>query len=74
MLFRSETVINDATYEQVPFMRMVQILERHQAISRAYDRAHTFTERSRSIIATFPDSPAQRALQAVVELVTERNS
>lgn len=69
-----ETVINDAAYEQVPFMRIVQILERHQAISRAYERAHTFTERSRAIIATFPESPAQRALQAVVDLVTERNS
>jgi octaprenyl-diphosphate synthase len=69
-----ETVISDSTYEQVPFMRMLQILERHDAISRAYDRAQTFTRRSRAIIAGFPESPAQRALQAVVDLVIERSS
>ncbi len=69
-----ETVINDANYEQVPFMRISKILERHGSIRRAYDRAHAFTEKSRAIIATFAESPAQRALQAIVELVTERSS
>jgi geranylgeranyl pyrophosphate synthase len=64
----------DGSYEQVPFMRVLQILEHHGAIQRAYERAHTFTEKARSVIATFPDSPAQRALSAVVDLVTERNS
>jgi len=69
-----ETVIGDSSYEHVPFMRVLQILERHGAIARAYERAHDFTEKSRAIVATFPNSPAQRALQAVVDLVTERSS
>ena len=69
-----EVVLADGNYEQVPFMRVLQILERHGAIGRAYDRAHTFTEKARSIIATFPDSPSQRALSAIVDLITERNS
>jgi octaprenyl-diphosphate synthase len=69
-----ETVIADGSYEQVPFMRVLQILEHHGAIERAYERAHTFTEKARSIIDTFPESRAQRALRAIVELVTERNS
>lgn len=67
-------VIQDGSYEQVPFMRILQILEHHGAIEKAYERAHAFTEKSRSIIATFPPSPAQRSLTAIVELVTERNS
>ncbi len=67
-----ETVINDGNYEQVPFMRVLQILEHHKTISRAYDRAHAFTRKARELIRSFPESPAQRALQAVVELVTER--
>ncbi len=69
-----KTVISEASYEQVPFMRILQILGQHGAIARAYERAHAFTERSRAIITRFPESPAQRALQAVVDLVTERSA
>ena len=69
-----ETVIGDGSYEQVPFMRILQILEQHGAIARAYERAHSFTEKAREILSEYPASPAQRALQAIVELVTERTS
>ncbi|MFL6352106.1 MAG: polyprenyl synthetase family protein [Bryobacteraceae bacterium] len=69
-----ETVIADSSYEEVPFMRILKILSQHGGISRAYERAHAFTEKSRSIITSFPESPAQRALQAIVDLVTERTS
>ena len=69
-----QTVIEDGNYEQVPFMRILKILENHKSVAKAYDRAHTFTEKSRSIISSFPPSPAQRSLLAIVELITERNS
>jgi octaprenyl-diphosphate synthase len=69
-----EVVIADGNYEQVPFMHILQVLDRHDAIARAYNRAHDFTEKSRAIISTFADCPAQRSLQAIVELVTERTS
>jgi octaprenyl-diphosphate synthase len=69
-----EAVIHDGSYEHVPFMRVLQILETHGAVARAYDRARTFTEKSRAIIGSLPESPAQRALQGIVELVTERSS
>lgn len=69
-----EAVIADGNYEQVPFMRILQLLERKRSIARAYQRAHTFTEKARTIISGFPESRAQRALSAIVDLVTERNS
>ncbi|MBV9300951.1 MAG: polyprenyl synthetase family protein [Acidobacteriaceae bacterium] len=69
-----ETVIADAAYEHLPFMRILQILEQHDAISRSYERAHAFTNTSRKLIAAFPESPAKRALQAIVDLVTDRDS
>jgi octaprenyl-diphosphate synthase len=69
-----ELVIADGNYEQAPFMRILQMLERKGSIARAYARAHDFTEKARQIINTFPDSSAQRALSAIVDLVTERNS
>jgi octaprenyl-diphosphate synthase len=69
-----EAVISDGSYENVPFMHILHILKRHQSIARAYERAHAFTEKSRELIASFPESAAQRALVAVVGLVTERDS
>lgn len=68
-----ETVLQDGNYEQVPFMRVLQVLEKHEAIKRAYVRAQSFTDKSRGIITSLPDSPAQRALQSIVELITERD-
>ncbi len=69
-----ETVMNEGSYEQVPFMRIVQVLDRHQAVGRAYDRARHFTEKSRTILLTFPSSEARRALHSILDLVTERSS
>ena len=69
-----EAVLMEGNYEQVPFMRVLQILEQHGTIRRAYDRAHQFTSRARGLIASFPETPAQRALRTVVDLVTERQS
>ncbi len=40
---------------------------------RVRERAQTFTDKARAIIAEFPDSPYQRALAAVTELVTDRD-
>jgi octaprenyl-diphosphate synthase len=69
-----ETVLAEGSYEQVPFMHILQILERHGAVRRAYDRAHSFTQKARLVLATFPDNPAQRALHSIIDLVTERSS
>jgi geranylgeranyl pyrophosphate synthase len=49
------------------------MLNRHQGIERAQQRAQAFTEKARSIIAEFPESPYQRALLAVTDLVTDRD-
>ncbi len=68
-----ETVLADGNYDQVPFSKILQILTRHRGIERAQERAQEFTEKARAIIAEFPDSPYQRALTAVTNLVTARD-
>jgi octaprenyl-diphosphate synthase len=68
-----ETVLSDGNYDQVPFAKILQILNRHRGIERAQEKAQTFTEAARSIISEFPDSPYQRALLSVTDLVTERD-
>jgi octaprenyl-diphosphate synthase len=69
-----ETVICDGGYERAPFAQVLAAIERHGGVERAYERAHSFTEKSRAILSEFPESAAQRSLLAVVELVTQRNS
>ncbi len=68
-----ETVLADGNYDQVPFGKILQILHRHNGIERAQARAEAFTEKARTVIAEFPDSPYQRALLAVTDLVTDRD-
>ena len=68
-----ETVLADQNYDQVPFLNVLQLLHRHKGVERAMDRAQTFTDKARAILAGLPESPYQRALLAVTDLVTERD-
>jgi octaprenyl-diphosphate synthase len=68
-----ETILKDRSYDQVPFARILNLLEKYRGIQRVKERAQTFTEKARSIISEFPETPYQRALMAVTELVTERD-
>ena len=68
-----ETVLADGNYDQVPFAKILHILHRHGGIERAQERAESFTEKARAIIGEFPESPYQRALFAVTDLVTDRD-
>jgi len=52
---------------------VLDLLEKYGAIERVRERAQAFTDKARRIISEFPDSPYQRALMAVTELVTERD-
>ncbi len=68
-----ETVLRDRNYDAVPFRQILAMVEKHGGIERVQERAHHFTEKSRQIMAEFPDSPWQRALYAITELVIERD-
>jgi len=68
-----ELVLREGSYENVPFRRILDCIQRHNGITRARTRAARFTEEARGVIHTFPDSPAQRALAALTELVLDRD-
>jgi len=68
-----ETILRQRNYEEVPFSRILALLEKYHGIERVKERAQSFTDKARRIINEFPDSPYQRALLAVTELVTERD-
>jgi geranylgeranyl pyrophosphate synthase len=68
-----ETILRTRSYDEAPFAGIVTLLEKYRGIERVKERAQTFTDKARAIISEFPDSPHQRALLAVTELVTERD-
>ena len=70
---RVETILRDRNYDRVPFSQILAMVERYQGIARVKERAQAFTEKARGIIGEFPESPYQRALYSVTELVTERD-
>jgi octaprenyl-diphosphate synthase len=68
-----ENILRTRNYEEVPFQQILSLLEKHHGIERVKERAQAFTDSARKTIGQFPDSPYQRALLAVTELVTERD-
>jgi len=68
-----DTILRQRSYDEVPFGRIVVLLEKYHGIQRLKERAQAFTDKARRIIGEFPDSPYQRALLAVTDLVTERD-
>jgi octaprenyl-diphosphate synthase len=68
-----ETVLRERNYDKVSFASILEIVTRYRGVERAMERAAMFTERSRVLIHQFPDSPFQRALVSVTDLVTARD-
>jgi octaprenyl-diphosphate synthase len=68
-----ETILRDRNYDQAPFRKILAMLERHRGIERVRERAQTFTDKARAVISGFPESPFQRALYAVTDLITDRD-
>ena len=67
------TVLKDGSYDRVSFTDVLSFIQRRRGVERARERAQHFTEKARRIISEFPESPYQRALCAVTELVTDRD-
>lgn len=68
-----ENILRRRDYDEVSFTRILALIEKYNGIERVKERAQAFTEKARRIIGEFPESPYQRALLSVTELVTERD-
>jgi octaprenyl-diphosphate synthase len=70
---RVETILLERNYDRVPFSQILAMVERYGGIVRVKERAQAFTDKARRLINEFPDSPYQRALYSVTDLITERD-
>jgi octaprenyl-diphosphate synthase len=68
-----ERVLHDRNYDSVPFAAILALLEKYRGTQRVRERAQTFTDKARGVVCEFPDSPYQRALLSITDLVTDRD-
>jgi octaprenyl-diphosphate synthase len=68
-----EIVLEERTYDRVPFREIRALIEKYHGLERVQERAHAFTDKARRLIGEFPESPYQRALYGVIDLVTDRD-
>jgi octaprenyl-diphosphate synthase len=66
-------VLEDGNYDRAAFSKIRCLIERHRGFERVRDRAQAFTDKARAIVNQFPESPYQRALHALTDLVTDRD-
>jgi octaprenyl-diphosphate synthase len=65
--------LKEGNYNQAPFSKILGMIERRGGFDRVRERAQSFTDKARAMVTEFPESPYQRALAALTELVTERD-
>jgi octaprenyl-diphosphate synthase len=68
-----ERVLADRHYENVPLRQVLGLIETYNGIERVRERAQAFTDKARHVIGEFPESPYQRALHGITDLVTDRD-
>lgn len=68
-----ETVLSERSYDGTPFAEIHAMVEGRGGIQRTRERAQQFTDRARQIVSEFPESPYQRALCTLTDLVTARD-
>ena len=57
----------------MPFALVMKVVLSFGGVVGVRARAQAFTDRARALIADCPESPYQRALYSVTDLVTERD-
>jgi octaprenyl-diphosphate synthase len=68
-----EAVLEARTYDSTSFDEIYAMIASRGGIQRTRERAQQFADRARQLVAEFPESPYQRALCMLTELVTERD-
>ena len=68
-----EIILEDRSYDRIPFRQVRALVEKYNGFDRVQKRAQAFTDKARQLIGEFPESPYQRALYGVTELITDRD-
>jgi octaprenyl-diphosphate synthase len=68
-----ETVLREGNYDAIPLPRILKFIERHCGFERCRERAQAFSDKAQAIISEFPDSPYQRALCSLTDLMANRD-
>jgi octaprenyl-diphosphate synthase len=68
-----EKILEQRNYDEIPFPRVLELVQKYHGIERVRERAEAFTTKAKQIMSEFPASPYQRALIGVADLITDRD-
>ncbi len=69
-----ETVLRERAFDNVTHPQILELLNRHDAVNAAMERARHYSASASQALCTFSDSEAKRALLWMPEFVVARNS
>jgi octaprenyl-diphosphate synthase len=67
-------VLEEGSYESVPFADVMDLIERYGTLEAAREKARRFAETARCSLDIFPDSQYKDALRSLAEFIVERES
>ena len=69
-----QTVLDDGSYDSVPFAELRSLVDRYDGIETVTSRAKEYAERATEQLAPFDESPYKRALYSVSGWVVDRKT
>ena len=67
-------VLDEGSYESVPFTDIMDLIERYGTLDAAREKAWGFAETAKNSLDIFPDSQYKDALRSLAEFIVERES
>jgi octaprenyl-diphosphate synthase len=67
-------VLQDESYDSVPFAEIMELIERYGTLQAARAKARQFAESAKRCLDIFPDSQYKDALRSLAEFIVERES
>jgi octaprenyl-diphosphate synthase len=71
---RVSRVLEERSYDSVPFAEIMELVERYGTLQAAHDKARQFADNAKRCLDIFPDSQYKDALRSLAEFIVERDS
>ena len=71
---RVSRVLEEGSYDSVPFAEIMELVERYGTLQAAHDKARQFADNAKRCLDIFPDSQYKDALRSLAEFIVERDS
>jgi octaprenyl-diphosphate synthase len=67
-------VLEEGGFDAAAFAEILELIDHYGALQSAREKAQDFSEKARSFLAEYPDSPFKDALHSLPDFILERES